>query len=208
MPLARYEAEARESGLTIQGALPHADGALLLLGPDEPGFWPQFTAAPEYDDGAPDPLDRWSKRVIGALAQGWQGQAFFPSDGPPFAPFYQWALDSGRAWPSPVNLLVHDTAGLWISYRGVVIVPGLAIPALQAAFPCVTCARQPCKSACPVGALTPSGYDVPRCKEHLRSAAGADCMRGCVVRRACPVSARFPRLPEQSAFHLRAFLTE
>ena len=33
--------------------LPMIGGTLLLLGPDEPAFWPLFQASPEYPDGAP-----------------------------------------------------------------------------------------------------------------------------------------------------------
>lgn len=202
---ARYDTEARAHGLVVQGALPHEGGALFLLGPDEPRFWPLFQASPEATDGRPDPLDRWSERVIGALAQAWGGTASFPSDGPPYPPFVDWALASEECWSSPVNLLVHRTAGLWISFRGAVHVPDVTIIPESAPSPCVSCAAAPCKSACPVGALTTSGYDVPRCQAYLRT-ADTQCRDGCQVRRACPVSSGFERLPEQSAFHLAAFL--
>ena len=32
--------------------------SLVLLGPAGPDFWPHVTAAPEFADGAPDPLER------------------------------------------------------------------------------------------------------------------------------------------------------
>ncbi|MFZ7091647.1 ferredoxin [Primorskyibacter sp. 2E233] len=214
--LHRLNEHAQEFGLRLRGAL-HPDKAdvapdgcetLILLGPDEPAFWAIFNASSEYTDGAADPLDRWSQRVLGHLARDWGGTAIFPSDGPPYPPFIRWADRSGQAWPSPVGLLVHDAAGLFISYRGAIALPERVELDPRGARPCDTC-PQPCTSACPVGALRPGKpYDVPVCMAHLRSPDGTACRDGCLVRRACPVVRAFQRLPEQSAFHMDAFLGE
>ena len=205
------ERAARAAGLDIFGgvtgrdSLPPDIATLILLGPSEPGFWPRFTASPEYADGLPDPLDRWSTRQIGALADTLGARAFFPFGGPPWQPFLQWALDSGRAHVSPVGLLVHDRAGLMVSYRGALgFAHALDLPDAPPK-PCDTCATRPCLSACPVDALSPRGYDVEACKADL-DRAGNDCLsRGCAVRRACPLSQSHGRLEAQSAFHMRAF---
>ncbi|WP_104020357.1 ferredoxin [Roseovarius nitratireducens] len=179
--------------------------SLVLLGPAGPDFWPHVTAAPEFADGAPDPLDRWSLRVIGALASDLGARAVFPFDGPPWPSFTGWARRSGRAWSSPVGLLVHDTTGLMLSYRGALALPHrIDLPA-PAARPCDTCDGQPCRTACPVSALSPDGYDVPACKTDL-DRPGNDCMaRGCAVRRACPLSQGAGRTEAQSAFHMGYF---
>ncbi len=193
--------------LSIFGALHDGGETVVLLGPHEPGFWATFTSSPEYTDGQPDPLDRWSKRVIGALASNWGGTALFPSDGPPYAPFPDWALASGQAWQSPVGMLVHARAGLMASYRGAVRVPDrLALPA-RAATPCASCPK-PCQGACPVSALSANApYDVSACKAYITTPEGEDCLKnGCLVRRVCPVSQSYGRLPEQSGFHMRSFL--
>jgi hypothetical protein len=72
--------------------------------------------------------------------------------------------------------------------------------------PCATCPDQPCRSACPVAALSPERYDTATCHGFLETAPGKDCMtQGCAARRACPVSASYGRLPEQSHFHMKAF---
>lgn len=213
--LAALEAAAGGHRLAVFGAFHPGPGdvvaapwrTLVLLGPEGADFWPHFTAQPEFSDRRPDPLDRWSQRVIGAIAWEFGGAAIFPFTGPPYHPFQRWALRSGRAWRSPVGLLVHDRAGLMLSYRGAVALPErIALPAPPAEPPCSACAAQPCLHACPVAALGESGYDVPACHRFLDTAAGGDCMeRGCAVRRACPVSARHGRREDQSAWHMRRF---
>ena len=194
-------------GLVAEGAATLPDGVrtLVLLGPQGPGFWAHVTATPEFQDGTPDPLDSWSQRVISTLAAELGGQALFPFGTRPPHPFITWALASGRAFASPVHLLVHAQAGLWVSYRGAIGLP-VALPALPPVpHPCTGCA-QPCLSACPASALTPAGYDVPACHTWLDRAEGAACLTGgCAVRAICPVSRAHGRDPIQSAYHMRQF---
>ncbi|CUH67083.1 hypothetical protein TG4357_02801 [Thalassovita gelatinovora] len=212
MTLAALETRADEHALAIFGALHPTDldgiATLVLLGPREPGFWSEFRQSPEYRDDRSHAMDRWSTRVIGSLADEFGATAYFPFDGPPHRPFYRWALDSGQAWQSPVQLLVHDKAGLFVSYRGALgFADRLPMSLRSAASPCDSCADKPCLSACPVAALSEQSYDVPACKSFLHTDAGIDCMTGgCLVRRACPISQGSGRLPEQSSFHMKAFL--
>jgi len=184
--------------------LPEGTRTLLLIGPKEPGYWPHLTAQPEWD-GAPDPIDRWSRRVLDVIAHDIGAKALFPFGGPPHHPFFQWALRSGQAWQSPVRLLVHAHQGLMVSFRGVLAVPKLiALPA-PAVKPCDSCA-QPCLSACPAAALGAGGYDVPACRAYLAANPECDCLKsGCLVRRACPAGMGYARMPEQSAYHMGQF---
>ncbi|MCB2136798.1 MAG: ferredoxin [Rhodobacteraceae bacterium] len=186
---------------------PDGTGTLLLIGPSEPGFWAHVTAQPEWRDGAPDPIDRWSKRTLGEIAGVIGGRALFPSDGPRYWPFFQWALRTRRAWQSPVTLLVHDQAGLMVSFRGAITLPDkIVLPEGSADSPCASCPGQPCLSACPPRALTGKGYDLPDCHAFLDRPEGAGCLSsGCAVRRACPLSRGYGRLPEQSAYHMGKF---
>lgn len=195
--------------LLAQDGLPENYRTLVLLSPDEPGFWARTTAAPEWADGRADPLDRWSARVIGALALDLGAKAHFPFGGPPHLPFTRWALRSGRAWTSPVTLLVHDRMGLFASWRGALAFEAkLDLPAPPADPPCASCAGKPCLTACPPRALTGAGYDVPACHGFLDRAEGETCLSGgCAVRRACPCSQSYGRVTEQSAYHMRLFHT-
>lgn len=215
---AQLEAAAAVRNLAVYGAwhpqddpdTPEGTRTMLLLGPLEPGFWAEVTRSPEFTDGRSDPLDRWSRRVIGTWAcdLGDGTKALFPFGGPPWHPFIRWAQASGRAHISPVGLLVHDSAGLMISYRGALALKTRIDLPNPPPTPCASCTHRPCTLACPVSALTPTSYDVPACKSHLDTAAGLDCHgRGCAVRRSCPVSRGHGRAEAQSAFHMRSFHT-
>lgn len=191
-------------GLRIAGRCPSDNRTVLLISPDGPRFWQLFIASPEFADGDADPMDRWSHRVIGTWADTMQASAVFPSDGPPYPPFVGWALASGRCWSSPTGLLVHDTMGLLVSFRGAVILPRPCAAQPMAASPCLTCPR-PCVDACPALAFA-GGFDATRCHIWLDGKAGTDCMNdGCRVRLACPISSGCGRLPEQSAWHMRQY---
>ena len=190
--------------ISPKDSLPIKNGSLVLLGPDEPMFWDIFQSSGEYSDGQPDPMDRWSKRVIDAIAAQARGHALYPFGGPPFQPFYSWALRSGQAFASPISLLVHAQAGLFVSFRGAIALPW-ALQQRHEQSPCSTCATQACMSACPAGAFQ-DGYDVAACKEFLHTPDGNDCMTmGCAARRACPIN-QGQRNPAQAAFHMDAFL--
>lgn len=192
--------------LDVMGGVHENGGTVILLGPSA-AFWPMMKVSPEMQDGAPDPIDRWSRRVIGDLAHFLGAEALFPFGGPPYLPFLRWAMDSGRAWQSPAGMLVHDVAGLMASYRGALRFSHDVILPAASVSPCQTCPDQPCLSTCPVNALSAArGYDVASCHTFLDTDTGDDCLTlGCKARRACPVSQSFARDPEQSAFHMSYF---
>ena len=207
MKLSAIEASAATLGVFVMGlSHPHEypDQTLVILGAG-PDLWQHFRSAPEYRDGDPDPLDRWSKRVIGTLAG--DHPCLFPSDGPPYAPFIAMALQTGQFFQSPTGMMVHARAGLLISIRGAILLPGLLPLPASAPDPCQTCADRPCVTACPVGALSAqSAYDVPMCKDFIRDDPAQSCMEtGCATRNACPLSQQFARDIDQTRFHMRAF---
>ncbi len=193
-------------GFTAEGdaSLPKGTRTLLLIGPNEPGYWAHLQT--QADWGGPDPVDQWSRRVIGQVACNLEAKALFPFGGAPYHPFYQWALRTGQVWDSPVKLLIHAQQGLMVSFRGALALKEVLDLPPPAARPCDTCAA-PCLTACPPSALTGAGYDLPACHAFLdQPTTGADCMNGgCRVRRACPVSATYARMPEHSAYHMRQF---
>jgi hypothetical protein len=117
-----------QAGLVPRGAMRLGDSerdgevayvrTLVLIGLAGRVGWSAFAASPEARDGVGHPLDRWSQRVIEALARELGAKAFFPFGGPPFWPFQQWARRAEPVHPSPIGLLIHPRYGLWHSYRG------------------------------------------------------------------------------------------
>ena len=221
MDLATVEAALRTAGLTPRGgfhpvaddgvpALPdgRAAGTLVLAGNVGGSLWQAFSRGREVAD-EPNALDGWTGRVLGPLAVELGGHALFPFGGPPYLPFQRWARRAEPVHPSPIGPLIHPDHGLWHAYRGALAFgERLDLPPRDTRpSPCESCADKPCLSTCPVGALTTKGYDVPACATHIASAAGADCMdQSCRARRACPVGRDNAYGPEQSRFHMDAFL--
>ena len=205
---------APEEGLP---ALPDlAQGQVWLVGMAGSGFWPSFAGSQEYQDGLPDALDRWSRRVGQSLAQQLGGIALFPFEGPPYWPFQRWARRCEPVQPSMLGLLMHPRFGLWHAFRFALLLPAgrgasvtpQDIPTHSSglAQACLSCSGQPCLQACPVLAFAPGRYDVAPCVSYLHTEAGHDCMaRGCAARRACPEGSAWRYDQDHAAFHMRAF---
>lgn len=182
---------------------------VVLLGAVGGSLWPAFSRSPELADGAANPLDRWSRRVIDALAERFGALPLFPFGGPPYLPFQRWAARAEPVAPSPLGLFIHPRYGLWHSYRGALaFAAALEVPPRETApSPCETCVAKPCLSTCPVGAFSAGGYAVQTCVAHLELAAGEACMlSACLARRACPVAPELAYEQAQAAFHMGAFL--
>ncbi|MBT8168966.1 ferredoxin [Falsiruegeria litorea] len=208
------ETAAGDAGLIIMGAQhPRVSeakelngGTLILLGAGQE-FWPTLQKSPEWQDRTANPVDRWSDRVVSSLANRFGATVHFPFGGPPYTPFIDWALKSGRAFLSPVGAMVHDTVGMMISYRGALHFPQeFDIPVTTVSSPCDGCPA-PCTTACPVGALNAETfYKLDTCHAYLDTDDGHPCMtNGCAARLACPVSVAFNRDPAQTAHHMKAF---
>jgi hypothetical protein len=198
----------------LAAALPASSaGTLVLLGFTGGLQWRHFERSSEATDALPNPLDRWSRRMIGALAREFSAVDIYPS-GQPLLPFQRFSRRSEPVHPSPIGLLIHPRWGLWHAYRGALVfeqrieLPAIELSPIESkASPCETCAAKPCLSACPVHAFSGGSYDLDACVSHVRSAAGVACREGgCLARRACPVGDEFRYLPAQARFHTEAFL--
>ena len=212
LPMLRARIDA--AGLAFRGAFRPGDGdgiaagTLVLLGFAGAQGWPAFAASAEAGDGRPDPLDRWSRRVIDGLASCCGGVALYPFGGPPWHPFQRWARRAEPVHPSPLGLLIHPDWGLWHSYRGAIALPTRLIlpPPDQRPNPCETCTARACLASCPVGAFDANGYHDAACVAHIAAPAGAGCVAsGCAARHACPVGAAHRQGAAQAQFHMRAF---
>ncbi len=119
----------------------------------------------------PNPLDRWTRRVVDPIADGLGARAAYPF-GEPRWPFQRWALRAETLHPSPLGILIHDEYGLWHAWRAALLfAERLDLPPRSdAPSPCESCAEKPCLSACPVGAFSRSGYDVAVLRRAYREA--------------------------------------
>jgi hypothetical protein len=203
-PRGAFHPDAADVVPTLPDGRPAA--TLVLAGQAGPEMWRRFSAAPP--DGR-DPLDDWSRRELGAIAQATGASALFPGDGPPYLPFQRWARRADTVFVSPIGVLIHPDYGLWHSYRGALaFAERLDLPAPEPRpNPCEACAAKPCLTTCPVDALKHEGYDVPACIAHLERPEGSDCLGlGCRARRACPIGRDYVYEPAQAEFHMAAFL--
>ncbi len=202
-------------GLSVVGAfhpqpgdsVPEGVETIYLLGACNERMWKMFEVSAEAADGQADPLDRWSRRIIEAVATDLGAVAIFPFGGPPHQPFQRWALRGENAVPSPVSMQVTPGRGLWTSYRGALgFRETIALERPDTTNPCPTCPA-PCLTACPVDAFSGGTYHVPRCVAHITPDAGAPCRKGgCLVRHACPAGRAAVPPKEQRRFHMEAFI--
>ncbi|RWN33938.1 MAG: 4Fe-4S dicluster domain-containing protein [Mesorhizobium sp.] len=182
--------------------------SVLLVGQAGAAPWPHFLRWRENQPRTiADPLDNWSRQVIGAVANEFQARAVSPSD-KPYLPFQQWAMRAEGLKPSPLGILVHPQYGLWHAYRGALLFEDeLPIQAGEAApHLCDSCVEKPCLKSCPVDAYSEQGFAYQSCLAHVREAGGSPCRSGgCLDRNSCPYGTEYRYPPEVQAFHMASF---
>ena len=209
------------NGLILRGGFTFADSegaphgpsggparSVLLVGQAGAAPWPHFLRWREQQPQViENPLDSWSRQVIGAVAETFGARAVSPSD-KPYLPFQQWAMRAEGLKPSPLGILMHPQYGLWHAYRGALLFEeAIALQeAREAIHLCDACTDKPCLKSCPVDAYSADGFAHQACLAHVRGADGAPCRTGgCLDRNACPYGADYRYPPEVQAFHMAAF---
>ena len=194
------EAPSGPTGLSAKSA--------LLVGQAGAAPWPHFLRWRERQPQTmTNPLDTWSREVIGAVAKDFGARAVSPSDRP-YLPFQQWAMRAEGLKPSPLGILMHPRYGLWHAYRGALLFEdGIAFPEIQEAIHlCDACVEKPCLKSCPVDAYSLDGFAYHACLAHVRGANGAPCRTGgCLDRNACPYGTAYRYPSEVQAFHMASF---
>ena len=197
------------TGMVARGGfVTESTQTIVVIGNVGGAMWPVFRAAERRVD---DPLDTWTRSVLAPIAASLGADFVHPSD-EPFQPFQQWAQRAEGIAQSPIGILIHPEYGLWHAYRGAFLFP-FALDDLPEPIgdpsPCLSCAEQPCLSACPVDAFTIGAYDADACRAHVRSRAEPVCIEaGCAARLACPVGTEHRYGPDQMHFHMKAFVGE
>jgi ferredoxin len=215
------EAALAEHGLILRGgfnfdadeAAPAGPSArparsVLLVGQAGPGPWPHYRRWRESQPAhLENPLDSWSREVIGAVARQVGARAVCPND-KPYLPFQQWAMRAEGLKPSPLGILMHPEYGLWHAYRGALLldrkisnqVPDKVIHL------CDACVGKPCLKSCPVDAYSMRGFAYQACLAQVRGPSGGSCRSaGCLDRNACPYGGAYRYPADMQAFHMAAF---
>ncbi|PAQ07141.1 hypothetical protein [Mesorhizobium temperatum] len=195
--------EETPSGLSGAAAI-----SVLLVGQAGAAPWPHFLRWREGQSGTiANPLDKWSREVIGAVAETFGARAASPSDRP-YLPFQQWAMRAEGLRSSPLGILMHPQYGLWHAYRGALLFEDeIALPEPRDVIHlCDACLEKPCLKSCPVDAYSADGFAHKACLAHVRGQNGAPCRTGgCLDRNACPYGAAYRYPPQVQAFHMAAF---
>ena len=89
---------------------------VLLVGNAGGAMWEAF--APHVD-GARNPLDRWTKRVVDPIAERSARVRSIPSGR--WLPFQRWAIRAETLYASPLGILIHPEYGLWHAWRAALL---------------------------------------------------------------------------------------
>ena len=196
------------SALTLGGLLPGARAA-AIVGSGGPAFYDLFRAAsPEAGDGAPHPLDRFTKRTADSAAAaalsalGVAHAVYFPFDGAePLIPFQRLGRAAGLGGPGPLGLQIHPVFGPWWAYRAHVVVDRALPPRPPIGDGCAGC-DAPCVAACPAHAVARAGFTVAA--GHARRLTAEPCRLSCAARIACVRGPEHRYTDAQLAFHMAA----
>ncbi len=186
----------------------------IMIGNVGQSLWPIFKRSSEFQNAVTNPLDTYSRRVMAFIADELGGQAVSPSDGPPYYPFQQWAVQAEGLRASPLGVLIHPQYGLWHAYRGALLfnVAPSVIEVLtraqasrqQISHPCDSCQEKPCLDVCPIDAFGGS-YQFKSCATYVLQKDNACHQMGCQARLACPIGKNHRYNTTQQRFHLHHF---
>jgi hypothetical protein len=191
----------------LRNLAPEARG-VVVIGHGGGAFWSAYRAFCARNPGheaTADPVDGFTRAIVEAVARPIVGQAArflypfrFPDDPVSFMTLAECA---GLGRRSLVGVLVHPTFGPWIALRAAIVLPAVVrAPRPADGFdPCPTCVERPCIAACPGGAVSERGWDVPRCGDH-RARADDPCAPRCHARVACVIG-REHRYPDDALVH-------
>ena len=179
------------------------------MGSGGPAFFDRFAhESPEAHDGAPNPLDRFTARVVNATVADALAplavthSTYFPfTTSEPLIPFQRLGRAAGLGGPGPLGLQIHPVFGPWWAYRALVVVDCELPPAPAPGDSCAGC-DAPCVAACPAGAVAIAGFDVPAC--HARRLLVDACRLSCAARIACVRGPEHRYSDGQLAFHMAA----
>ncbi len=193
-------ARAAEAGLNVQAVLASSrvtsvlDGldvegwpTLILLASTGSALWDAMSAAGWLDRA--DPVDSWCAAALAELRDALPGRAVFVFPSRSSVDVVALGRAAGWAHPTPLGLGMHPEHGLWVGYRGAILVDS-ALPErgiVAAPSPCATCVHTPCVTSCLGAAVEPGGLQIAAC--FGQRLVETPCATRCASRLACPVGA-------------------
>jgi len=188
-----------------------APGAVsaVVIGNGGGAFWAAFRAFclrhPGYE-ATPHPLDAFTLHMVDTTTRPLvsdTARVLYPFRFPdqPVS-FMHLAACAGLGRRSLTGVLIHPVYGPWIALRAAILVPfAVHAPRPAALFdPCPSCTERACVAACPAGAVTPAGWDVPRCAAH-RLRDDDPCAARCQARFDCVIGREHRYPPDALTYH-------
>ena len=189
--------------------LPGARSA-ILIGSGGREFFDRFVAETLPGDGAPNPLDRFTRETIErivreTLARSRVGQrVLFPfrvESDTEVIPFQRLGRAAGLGAPGPLGLQIHPEYGPWWAYRALLVLDEEAPPVAPVGDGCDGC-DAPCVEACPAHAVQVTGFIVDAC--HARRLTAPACHLSCAARIRCVRGPQHRYSEGQLAFFMAA----
>ena len=169
--------------------------------------------SPEAADGAPNPLDRYTKRVADAAAAAALAPfaaahaVYFPFDGAePLIPFQRLGRAAGLGGPGPLGLQIHPVFGPWWAYRALVVVDRELPPRAADRRRLRRLRRAVRGRLSRRSAVARAGFAVAAC--HARRLIAEPCRLSCAARIACVRGPEHRYTDAQLAFHMAASMPE
>lgn len=124
--------------------------------------------------------------------------------GPRPVPLQRLGEFMGWSSKSLLGLGIHQRYGTWFAYRALFAVDCTlqpTQPGVAPASPCDDCLEQPCRGACPVGAVRADApFALDACLSY-RLRPASPCADRCFARLACPIGSDWRYEEEQMAYH-------
>lgn len=205
VPVTRYDAHAAEP-YQARRIRPSAR-TIIVIANGGRAFWTAFLEHCATHPGWRDrlhPLDDFTRYIVEQrlmpLVSGAQPVYPFVGDGPTLN-FMQLGISAGLAGPSLLGVVINPTYGPWIAFRAALLIDADLNSATPESFdPCPRCAPRTCIPACPIGAITPTGWDIPKCLTY-RLEVEADCAPRCHARAACVIAPDQRYSDDELAYH-------
>jgi epoxyqueuosine reductase len=160
---------------------------LILLGHAGKQLWECVKAA---DMPGEHPIDDYTvqtiKQVFSEQFADRRYRILYPGDAS--VGLQQLGKLAGWHHPSPFMVGIDGEWGSWFAYRAAILANTDFLPffPVDRGNPCLSCAKQPCISACPAAAMANGRFSLTQCISY-REAKQSACQFTCLARIACPV---------------------